>query len=254
MAALPPGLIERLAATASKIHPDKLEAVYRQLGKGRINSPQRFELEFQSVIRKELLQEICSAWEEANPVTGVDLGNTLLTIATLTRVNTQERSTLIATRPWDPTNSRTDSESAYLSVIGNARERLVLASYVVYNVQTILDALKEAAARGAQIQILLEPAQTSGGTLSGTHDSEALLRKIIPNASYYRPVRNKIRAVHAKFVCADKRHAFITSANVTAPALSRNIELGVMITNGPIPGRVMELFDELIQKKAIQPV
>ena len=142
------------------------------------------------------------------------------------------RSSLVATRPWDNTNSRTDSEAAYLTVIGNASNRLILAAYVVYKVRSILDALKEAAARGVHIEVLLEPAQASGGTIHGPHSSEALLRSIIPNATFYRPDLEKIRAMHAKFVCADSQFAFITSANVTAAAISRNIELGVMICNG----------------------
>ena len=253
MATLPPMLVERLAKSASKIHPDKLEALSRKLGQGNIYTPERFALVVGNRIRSDLLREMCDAWRDASAISGVDLGNTLLTVATLTRAYAQMRSSLVATRPWDNTNSRTDSEAAYLTVIGNASNRLILASYVVYKVRSILDALKEAAARGVHIEVLLEPAQANGGTIHGPHSSEALLRSIIPNATFYRPDLEKIRAMHAKFVCADSQFAFITSANVTAAAISRNIELGVMICNGPIPKQVTELFDELIRKKAILP-
>lgn len=253
MATLPPALIQRLTDSASKIHPDKLEAFSRKLGQGKINTPERFALEVGNRVRPDLLREICDAWREASAITGIDIGNTLLTVATLTRAYSEMHSSLVATRPWDNTNCRTDSETAYLTVIGNARKRLILASYVVYNVQSILDALKEAAARGVHIEVLLEPAQTSGGTIQGAHSSEALLRSIIPNAIFYRPDQGKIRAMHAKFVCADRKIAFITSANLTTSAISRNIELGVMICHGPIPKQVEELFDELIRKQTILP-
>lgn len=253
MATLPPKLIERLAKSASQIHPDKLEAFSRKLGQGRINTPERFALEVGSRIRADLLREICDAWRDAGTITGVDLGNTLLTVATLTRAYALTRSRIVATRPWDNITSRTDSETAYLAVIGSARNRLILASYVVYSVPPILDALKEASARGVRIEVLLEPAQTNGGTVHGAHNSEAFLRAIIPNAAFYRPDPDKIRAMHAKFVCADEQIALITSANVTAAAISRNLELGVLVSNGPIPKQVTELFDELLRKKAIFP-
>ena len=99
MATLLPMLVERLAKSASKIHPDKLEALSRKLGQGNIYTPERFALVVGNRIRSDLLREMCDAWRDASAISGVDLGNTLLTVATLTRAYAQMRSSLVATRP-----------------------------------------------------------------------------------------------------------------------------------------------------------
>ena len=38
----------------------------------------------------------------------------------------------------------------------------------------------------------------------------------------------------------------MTSANLTGRALERNMELGLLIQNGPVPARLAEHFDWLI--------
>jgi phosphatidylserine/phosphatidylglycerophosphate/cardiolipin synthase-like enzyme len=45
---------------------------------------------------------------------------------------------------------------------------------------------------------------------------------------------------------ADGRHLFVSSANLTEYAFTVNMELGLLITGGAVPGQVESHFDKLI--------
>lgn len=44
---------------------------------------------------------------------------------------------------------------------------------------------------------------------------------------------------------------FLSSANLTEYAFSVNMELGMLVTGGPLPAQVEEQFDRLIGNKAL---
>ena len=46
---------------------------------------------------------------------------------------------------------------------------------------------------------------------------------------------------------ADGRWLFLSSANLTEYAFTINMELGVLVTGGKLPGQVQEHFDRLIE-------
>jgi len=53
-------------------------------------------------------------------------------------------------------------------------------------------------------------------------------------------------SLHAKCAAADRAKGLISSANLTDYAMTLNLELGMMVTGGLLPGRVVEPFDRLI--------
>jgi hypothetical protein len=65
----------------------------------------------------------------------------------------------------------------------------------------------------------------------------------------------KVRAVlHAKCVVIDGKKALITSANPTPAAYDRNIELGIIVRGGPIPGQISGHFASLIEAGLLRPL
>lgn len=58
--------------------------------------------------------------------------------------------------------------------------------------------------------------------------------------------------LHAKCVVADRSIALITSANLTSAGINDNIELGVLIASGPLPGQLADHFDDLIALGTLQ--
>lgn len=53
---------------------------------------------------------------------------------------------------------------------------------------------------------------------------------------------------------ADSRWLFLSSANLTEYAFTINMELGLLVTGGALPGQVEEQFDRLIGIGVLEPV
>lgn len=245
-------LFEVIAKHAPDVPPEVLEAVVRLIEVNDINDSITFEAEIGNRLGSAILEEICDAWRAAPEIRGSDLGAALRTAALIGYRNSDEFAQLVATRPWDIKSSSRDSLSAYLDVIKKAQRRLTMAMFVVYEVDEILKALEEAQNRGVSIRILVEPPATQGGNISGGHNSVLVLRNHLPSAQIYIPNNQQITGtMHAKFVSADEEYAFVTSANLTKAALSRNVEVGVLLAGGKIPKRIESMFDELITRQSI---
>jgi phosphatidylserine/phosphatidylglycerophosphate/cardiolipin synthase-like enzyme len=56
----------------------------------------------------------------------------------------------------------------------------------------------------------------------------------------------KVGTLHVKCAVADGRCLFLSSANLTEYAFSINMELGMLVTGGPLPQQVELQFDALI--------
>jgi phosphatidylserine/phosphatidylglycerophosphate/cardiolipin synthase-like enzyme len=64
-------------------------------------------------------------------------------------------------------------------------------------------------------------------------------------------VENGRAALHAKAAIADDHTALVTSANLTGFAIKDNMELGLLIRGGPVPGRLASHLRELIAKQEL---
>ena len=60
--------------------------------------------------------------------------------------------------------------------------------------------------------------------------------------------------VHAKVAVADGKMCFITSANLTGYAMAKNMEAGVLLSGGRIPGLVEDHLTSLVNTKTVQAV
>ena len=210
-----------VAKHAPDVPPEVLDAVVRLIEDYDINDSITFEAEIGNRLGSSILEEICDAWRAAPDIRGRDIGTAFRT-------------------------------AALLNVSKKAQNRLTMAMFVVYEVADILKALEDAQKRAVAIRILVEPPANEGGNVLGRHNSVQVVRKHLPNAEIYIPNSQQINGtMHAKFVSADERYAFVTSANLTKAALSRNIEVGVLLSGGKIPKRIDSMFDELITRNSI---
>ncbi len=120
------------------------------------------------------------------------------------------------------------TEQVLLEVISSARFQIFLVSYVVYNINSVIKALKKAIERGVDVDILLESSVDHGGKVS--INSIQTIRESIPEAHIYAwesdlKHEGLTGSVHAKCAVSDGKLAFITSANFTSAAMERNMEL-----------------------------
>jgi cardiolipin synthase A/B len=141
---------------------------------------------------------------------------------------------------------------ALKQLIEGAQDRLIVASFAVYDIEDVSLALYNAADRGVQVQLILESVTGSGGKMT-FEGATQLGRQTLERCHLLTwPLNRRPRvhgssvSLHAKFAVADGRCLLTTSANLTGHALELNMELGVLITGGEAPREVVRLVDDLI--------
>jgi phosphatidylserine/phosphatidylglycerophosphate/cardiolipin synthase-like enzyme len=145
------------------------------------------------------------------------------------------------------------TEQAILEVINSATCRLTIVSYAVYRIPRIREALIAAAGRGIDITVIVETPNRIEG--QNEYDCLLALGQNVAAASsvYYWPREHrpkddngKIGILHVKCAVADGRRLFLSSANFTEYAFTINMELGLLVTGGRLPGQVERHFERLI--------
>jgi len=153
------------------------------------------------------------------------------------------------------------TEQVILQVANAAQTRLLVASYAVYRVPHVGEALLQAAGRGVDVVLVLEaPDRVANPNAYDT--LTALGSAVMARCRTYvwphqrRPVddHGKQGLFHVKCVAADAKWLLTSSANLTEYALTTNAELGLLVTGGPLPGRVEQHFDRLIEMGVLQPI
>ena len=147
------------------------------------------------------------------------------------------------------------SEQVLEELIDSANHSLYLYSYVLYRVPGVQDAIERALNRGVAVSMLIETAKHDrSDEFSKTADK---LRSEHPRMKLYewpiemRDSSTSFASMHAKCFAADGARAFITSANLTSAALDRNMEAGVFVHGGKIPGQIQQQFDAMVAAKII---
>jgi phosphatidylserine/phosphatidylglycerophosphate/cardiolipin synthase-like enzyme len=156
------------------------------------------------------------------------------------------------TGPADGGTGFRRTEQVLLELIRLAQHRLLLVSYAVYRHPVLRGALVEAADRGVDLQVVVESPKESDGRMSADA-LKGLGARVVARSSVFvwpadkRPKDPSGRAgvLHAKCALADRDALLVSSANLTERAMTSNIELGLLVRGGPLPGRVGEAFDRL---------
>lgn len=201
-----------------------------------------------------VLDQLIVAWKQAG-VSGEVLAGVLMGASVAYRRAQSECSVELAwtgpTTPFVPTRR---TEQVLLDLIVQARKDLFLVSFVAYGVPSVVDALNAAVARNVDVRILLETSTGHGGSLAV--DPIETMQRNVPAARLYtwadRSGEFAEGRVHAKVAIADGCAAFLTSANLTGHALEKNMEAGVMISGGDLPGNLREHLHALIETRVIQ--
>lgn len=164
------------------------------------------------------------------------------------------RAELVWSGPSPPSSRLRRTEQAILEVIGNAREELWLVSFAAYRVPSIRDALLGAAKRRVRIGLIIESAKESEGKVAfsalegiGRELAEVATVYVWPLEQRSRNHEGKFGSLHVKCTLGDRQQLFVTSANLTDFAMSLNMELGLLVTGGPLPQMVDAQLNWLIE-------
>lgn len=146
-------------------------------------------------------------------------------------------------------------EQSLCELIDSAQRKLLIVSFVAYKADKVYAAIRAAIDRGVKVAFLTEASKEHGGTLET--DPADMLREKFPEADFYRWENSNTAhpaVVHAKCAIADKRTAFVSSANLTGAAMGDNMELGLLISSRRIVGRMAAHFSALVTEHILKKV
>ena len=242
---VPIGLVEQLAAGIGGMRADNWTYACNQV----LQSMRQPELRLR-------VSRLFETWHLEDPELSPQ--SVALALLATAQAGEQRRRAGSTELVWTGPDSRViplrRTDQALLQVINAAQEHLLVVSFAVYKIQPIAHALVRAAERDVDLEICVEAPDHSQGKI--TYDAvKALGPQVAQNATVYvwplakRPQDPDGRhgSLHVKCAVADMELLFISSANLTEYAMSLNMELGVLVQGGPLPGDVAAHFARLIE-------
>jgi putative cardiolipin synthase len=206
----------------------------------------------------EAAERLISAWQAADPaVSGSAVALALESAAQVEARADARRGDVVISGPAGGSAAVRLTSSVISELIHDCRESLLVVSFAAFGVAEVVHELSKAAQRGVRIDLILESTAGEGGTLHGAVGAAAVFADIERDARFWiwpgsnRPAVGASRAaLHAKLIAADERVALVGSANLTDKALAVNLELGVIIRDPEIVGRIVRHFRSLMQPGA----
>ena len=247
-------LLELIAALAAQVPFDKAQAVASKIRTLESKESAASVLLLISAPKAlELLNELLDEWRLQN-ISAVELSAMLIASSyTQSKITRESSVELVWTGPTSRFVAPRRTEQALLQVINAAKRELFITSFVAYNVQSIVNALNAACHKGVELTMLLESSQGDGGSIE--MDVITQMKKLLPLARVYawreKSAEFERGRVHAKVAVADRTSCFITSANLTGYAMERNMELGLLMEGGTVPGLIMDHLQALVTTKVL---
>jgi len=192
--------------------------------------------------------------KEASDVDAKAVGVALQTAALMEQIHRDSQSVeLVWTGPVTGEIPFRRTEQTILQLLDAAKERITLVSFAVYRIPNIAKALVRAAQRGVKLTVIVETPHKIEGK-SDYNTIRALGGRVADCSSvYFWPKEkrktgdnNSVGILHVKCAVADGEWLFLSSANLTLQAFTINMELGMLVRGGTIPGRVEKQFERLI--------
>lgn len=149
-------------------------------------------------------------------------------------------------------------DQALYDLIASAKHEILLVTFAATKIDRLVDSLLKAAQRGVKLKLVLEFSEESEGQLS--FDAlRAFPATLIAMAEiYYWPVENRERnqvgrpgKLHAKLAVIDNV-LLVSSANLTDDAFSRNLELGVKLSDPEVVVWARDHFQGLIRDNTLR--
>ncbi len=152
---------------------------------------------------------------------------------------------LVWTGPTPPGSTLRRIDQGLLEVINRARESVVVVTFAAWETPVLREASRSALDRGVTVTFVIETREDSGGRLYGDARG-AMGAEIMGRATVYvwpldqrrRGGEGRPGSLHAKCTLADDHLLLVSSANLTESAMNLNMELGLFLEGGEVPGRV----------------
>jgi phosphatidylserine/phosphatidylglycerophosphate/cardiolipin synthase-like enzyme len=216
-----------------------------------------------SIAIQEKIEDLLDFWYINMPE--IDSNGLALALLAAHEANAYQRKhqniELVWTGPESQLIPLRRTDQALLQLINGATDRILIVSFAVYKARGIVDALVKAGKRGVSITVLVESPEDDA--IDMAYDPiQSFGVEIRSYARFYfwpvekRPLSPEGRhgSLHAKVAVADGQTLFISSANLTQYAMNLNMEMGVLIQGGSLPGQVEQHFKRMIESGIIQSI
>lgn len=241
-----------IADIGVELHPDRVDVIADKIaGISSVDEFYKASPGFGPVANKAMMNALEKVWRKHPEVLPLELAAALRGASgTASILEKREAVEMVWTGPFTGLVASRHTEQVLHEVIGSARWRLFIVSFVAYDIDSVKKALQDAVGRNVNINILLESSKAHGGKIDV--DSISAFKKAVPSANIYAwnsESKSSDRyhgAVHAKCAVADGSLAFITSANLTRAAMENNMELGVLVRGGNLPEKLEQHLEALV--------
>jgi phosphatidylserine/phosphatidylglycerophosphate/cardiolipin synthase-like enzyme len=202
---------------------------------------------------REMLAGLIRCWEEEEPT--LPPRSLALALESAAEVDEchrdREQVQLIWTGPEVSGLPYRRTEQALLELVQAAEGSLLIVAFAAYKIPALVDEINARASSGLDVVCVLESSEASAGKVSFSPHrhlglSEAVRTFEWPLAKRQKDSLGRYGSLHAKCAVADSRRLFLSSANLTEFAFNLNMELGVLINGGALPGAVESHFRTLI--------
>lgn len=182
-----------------------------------------------------------------------------------------DRVGLVWTGPELPNSESRDTEVVVEELFARARDRVLVAGYVVHDGRSIFAKLAHQmdSEPGLRASVFLNVSRGAADTRTDAEIVRTFGERFVARhwpatatrlpTLYYDPrslaLDAAVRAVlHAKCVVVDDEVALVTSANLTGAAQRRNIEAGVLVSDARLARRLRRQFEALVDRRLLLPV
>jgi cardiolipin synthase len=235
--------------------PDRLRMLRDALERGEINlSSPTASLQSCLGIPERRLRPYREALQAAPDTASLVLALTAASETARKIEADQPRLQVAWTYPGDVRGSLRTTGGVAREIIDGSRNTLLIVGYSVTTnpafaglASQTLECVARAGNRGVAVTAVMDRKVNKGALLSAWNPAIQL-----PSLFTWPESDDKMAALHAKLLIADRRDALITSANLTYHGFERNLEMGVRVT-GSAAAEIHDQIHELIAVRELVP-
>jgi phosphatidylserine/phosphatidylglycerophosphate/cardiolipin synthase-like enzyme len=203
--------------------------------------------------QRALVAALASTWRPIeNNVTAPEVRGALVAACHLAQA--VHRAEIVWTGPEGVACTFRRTEQVVVDMLAGARNEVLLVTYNAYDISELAVHLQSLARHKVHVSAVLELLDPRTGD-PRLGPLRAMGREFADLADiYYWPVDKRpsgegraCGVLHVKCLVVDRMSILITSANLTKSALTLNMEMGLLVHDEALAGRVADYFDELIR-------
>lgn len=255
-------LLEAVAATARELPRGIVEELCDALARLPEDASQKQRAVLSSVVSsygaRAQVADLVEAWNAAPHVGPAALTWSLRAASSVDEHHRRGQSIeLVWTGPTTGNTTFRRTDQALLDLIRTAQRELYVVTFAAYKIPILNEAMLAAARRDVEIHLIFE-SQDAGKTAFAAIAAMGSKLETLANV-YIWPLEKRPKdaagrhgSLHAKCAVSDGEGLLISSANLTEYAFSMNMELGVLVHGGSLPGRVREHLKQLIVEGTLE--